>query len=580
MAVPINITALQHPTFHKNSEDWIFWRDTYEGGRNYVWKYLRQYSSRETSEDFAVRRELTAVPNFAKSAIDEIRNSIFQRMQDITRNGGSQLYQEAVRGENGGVDHRGSSMNSFIGTQLLPNLLMMGQYGVYVDMTDDLGPTLAQSDGATPYIYGYAVENIINWRKSRPELPSEFDAVLLRDTYMRHCQHTGLPLESVDRYRYVWIDEDGFVQVQFYDPAGKPIDRNGDPGGPIKLEITRIPFYVFDIGDSLLKDVALHQKVLLNIESSNSNFAIHSNFPLYTEQRDQRAIGAHLKPAATEDGSAQSGGQNGADEAILIGHTYGRTYPIGADRPDYISPPTGPLEVSLKLCERIEETIRKLVNLAVVRMAASASGVSKEADRDGLENGLAFIGLVLEAGEREIAKFWAAYDSSTPATIKYPDRYSLKHDGDRIREADSLTKLMFAVPGRIVKREIAKLAVSTLFAARVNHDLLEQIHSEIDAAEYITSNPEVVIKAKEAGLVGSRVASISLGYDDDQYKEAEKDHISRLKRIAEAQGGVEKAEGVDDAQVEPAEENKNQKEVSRDTDDKETTKEPTRGDAR
>lgn len=582
MALPeIKINELRHPFFLAESADWQIWRDTYRGGRDYVRKYLVRYSSRESETDFLARSSLTAVPNFAKAAIDEIRNSIFQRMQDISRTHGSNTYEQAVKGEQGGVDHRGRGMNSYIGTEVINELLVMGKYGVYLDMPSDVGPTLSDASGKTPYLYGYAVENILNWKRSKPESPSEFEALLLQDTVIKNCQYTGLPIGSVQRYRYVWIDPtDGYVRVQFYDEDCNPVDRDGNPSAePIKLGLKQIPFYLFDIGQSLLQDVALHQKVLMNIESSNASYAIQTNFPIYTEQRDSRAIGAHLKPAANEDGTATTGGQDSKNEAVKVGAVYGRVYPIGADRPDYISPPTGPLEISMRLCERIEETIRKLVNLAVVRLAASASGASKAADRDGLENGLAFIGLVLEAGEREIAKYWAAYEgTSKPATIKYPDRYSLKDDLDRIDEAERLTKLMFAVPGRKVKIEIAKQAVSALLASKVSSTTLKGIFSEIDGAEYITSDPEVVIAAKEAGLVGTRVASMSLGYDEDQYLEAEKDRVERLKTIAEAQGGIDTARGVADKQVLPREENANEKEMSRFTDDKETTKEPTRGE--
>ena len=34
-------------------------------------------------------------------------------------------------------------------------------------------------------------------------------------------------------------------------------------GGPVELELTRIPFVLLDIGDSLIKDVCHHQIALL-----------------------------------------------------------------------------------------------------------------------------------------------------------------------------------------------------------------------------------------------------------------------------------------------------------------------------
>ena len=57
-----------------------------------------------------------------------------------------------------------------------------------------------------------------------------------------------------------------------------------------------------------------------------------SNFPFYIEQRDLRAVGAHLKHAATADGTATSGGQGAADTDIKVGATHGRAYDKGMNR--------------------------------------------------------------------------------------------------------------------------------------------------------------------------------------------------------------------------------------------------------
>ena len=48
---------------------------------------------------------MTPIPAFARLAINDVRNAIFQRMRDITRRGGTTSYQEAVAGLNLGVDN-------------------------------------------------------------------------------------------------------------------------------------------------------------------------------------------------------------------------------------------------------------------------------------------------------------------------------------------------------------------------------------------------------------------------------------------------------------------------------------------
>ena len=73
--------------------------------------------------------------------------------------------------------------------------------------------------------------------------------------------------------------------------------------------MTRIPFILLDIGESLMKDVANHQIALLNLGSSDVSYALKANYPFYTEQQDLRAVGDHLKHNVNPDGTAQIGGQ-------------------------------------------------------------------------------------------------------------------------------------------------------------------------------------------------------------------------------------------------------------------------------
>ena len=164
-------------------------------------------------------------------------------------------------------------------------------------------------------------------------------------------------------------------------------------------------------------------------------------------------------------------------------------------------------------------------------------------DNQGLEAGLSYIGLLLEIAERQLCEHWAAYEERVVskrevATIKYPDRYSLKTDADRIKEATDLTKLMNSVPGRKVKRELSKGIVQALLGGKVSVDDLAAINEEIDNAHYTNGDPQTIILAAQAGLVGEKTGSVALGFDDDEYLAARTDHAERLKLIAESQGAV------------------------------------------
>ncbi len=584
----INLVDSRHPGYLSGLTDWEKWRRTYEGGDTFRDFYLERFSTREDQADFNTRKAITPVPAFAKAAINDIRNAIYQRLRDVVRKGGSDVYQAAVNGNSLGVDHRGSTMNAFLGVKVLTELLVMGRVGVYVD--HPLVPadaTLANVRRPAPYLYKYDIEDILSWSCSKPEAPSEFQALLLRDTTMQYDQSTLLPTLTVQRYRYLRLDPNtGRVHLQFYNLNKEPVDQFGMPGGEIQLELDRIPFVLLDIGGSLIKDVCQQQIALLNLGSSDVNYALRSNFPFYIEQRDLKAKGAHLKISATADGTATSGGQGAADEDVQIGVLHGRYYDKLMNPPGYIAPPSEPLRVSLELQDRLKRDIRELVNLAVSSLAVRVSAESKAMDNQGLEAGLSYIGLLLESAERQVAEFWAGYEQRNPskrevATIKYPERYSLKSDAERIKEAQELQKLVGAVPGRRVKRELAKGIVQTLLGDKISMDDLAAINSEIDQAPYVTSDPQTIIQAVAGGLCGGKTGSIALGFDDDEHERANEDHAARVQRIAESQGVVKggsdpAARGLKDLSANPNA-GKDEKAASRNTDLQDTAASRTRG---
>ncbi len=588
MATKKRIIEYRLPHYLISQTDWQRWRLTYKGGPEFRRAYLKQFTAREDTTEFNERMEITPIPSFAKAAINDIRNSIFQRMVDIVRKEGSAAYHRAVAGLDMGVDRRGSSMNAFIGRKVLDELLVMGKVGVFVDAPPVKGNTLADVGEFRPYLYVYKMEKILSYACTNQEDPSEFSAVLLEDTVVNYDVQTGLPDEEVTRYRHLWIDsKTNKVNVQFYSTGGDPIDRDGNPAGPVELELTRIPFILLDIGDSLLVDVCEYQIALINLVSSDVNYALKANFPFYTEQKDMRDVGSHLKSGVSPDGTATSGGQGAQDKEHRVGTTQGRFYAKEMDRPDFIHPSSEPLKASMALQDKLESDIRRLVNLAIQTLATRQSAESKSLDNAGLEAGLSYIGLVLEAAERQVVEHWAAYEETNPRrrnipTIKYPDRYSLKSDTDRISEASALSEVITGTPSNSARKELWKTVCTTLLGGKVNPDTMATIYEEIDKAKFTTADPEVIIQAKEAGLVGEQLASIALGFPDEEYKQARDDHMERIRRIAEEQGTVDvaplypAARGVVDLDDDPNS-GVTEKAASRDTTLQNTTGDRTRG---
>ena len=93
---------------------------------------------------------------------------------------GRRATQTAIEGYKGGVDKRGSSMTTFMGRDVLPELLTMARVGVFVDMPPLSETTTLAEKGEfdRPYLYWYKAEDIRSWRMrdNGTENPTEFKA--------------------------------------------------------------------------------------------------------------------------------------------------------------------------------------------------------------------------------------------------------------------------------------------------------------------------------------------------------------------------------------------------------------------
>jgi len=536
------LAEIRHPDLLYDSTEWSFWRDTFEGGWLYLSRYLYKFSDKEGDDEFAIRQNLSPIPSFAKAAVLDVRNSIFQRLADVSRIGGSSEYQKAVEGEELGVDRKGTSMNSFMGINVLTELLIMGRVGIYVDAPNILPNTLAEGS-ATPYLYCYRIEDILSFAEEEKEKPGRFKSILVRDQVVemdRTYAGVALPKGRTSRLRLVWKDEmDGIVRCRMWnEDTNEPIiTPNSSPDGTIELGVPFVPFILPSIGDSLLKDAASYQRALLNLVSSDIDYALKSNRPFLTIQQELRTAGAHLKKTGA---GAEPGQQPGRDQSEYIGSGIGRYYDIGTDRPEYIAPPTDTLEASMKLQEKLEDDIRKLINLAVANKIGSRteSAEAKKLSSQGLEAGLSFIGEVLNDAEQRIAHMWALYESTDSpriATVGYPDRYILKEDKQRIEDANNLVKLMDKMPSVEAKKVTAKEIVMILFGGRESVDTINKILKEIDKAGYTTSDVQAVLQAHKASLVSDNTASEALGYAPGEVEKARKDRVIRATAILAAQ---------------------------------------------
>lgn len=551
----MRISTIRHPEYNDQSTDFLKWRLCYKGGRAFIDQYLTRFSKREDTNAFNERRSMSYNPAFAKAGINKLKNTFYSRMSEITRIGGSVSYITACAGKEGGVDLYGTSMSAFMGCDVLEELMTMKKVGVFVDKPQLDGNLLARNRKKVPYLYIYRAEDILTWDAIYCEGEYVFTNLLLRDTNYTYDKKTGLVYGTFESYRHMWLAEDGLCHIQLYkeNKEAKIGDDDAEDtpfGEEIILQMNRLPFVPGELKESLLADVADYQIGMMNIASADMNYCFKANFPFYTESYDPAAssvytrgrgvptignINGHGK--APEEGTAKEAAKSQEDDEINVGSLTGRKYPKGTDRPDFIAPPTEPLVASMKKQEQMKQDIFELIDIAASNAQPThASAESKELDDRGLESGLSYIGLELEYMEREIAKIWALYEGGEPATVNYPIKYNLKSDSQRITEVKALNEVKSAAPSKTFSKEVAKLMSKTMLSEKIPSETLDKINSEIDAAEYITGDPEVIKIAGEGGYVDAETASNALGFNGKKVVPiAQKEHAERLALIAKSQ---------------------------------------------
>lgn len=561
----MSIATCRHPSFSGLEASWRKWRACFEGGDYFIDEYLEKFSDREAPDDFNKRKRLTPTAAHAKSAIHEIRNSIFQRMADVQRRNGTPSYQSAVVGLDGGVDYKGKSMNTFLGEEVIAELMVMKKVGIFIDMPPVQGPTLADSYKLRPYLYRYRAEEIQAWH-CVPGRIDEYQSLILCDTVDKYDEVYRVACGSWKRWRHCWL-EGGVCHVKFYNADGCCDMMGNAYEGEYILPVPFIPFVCLELTESLMQDVANHQIALMNMESSDVNYAIFANYPRYVEQANPNDFGSFGR-GPSEDGTA-SDASFGRDKEIKSGVIQGRQLAMGAEA-SFIHPSSEPLRASMDKQRQLKDDIRTLIHLSLANVRPKMqSAESKGHDEQGLEAGLSYVGLELQRGEQKVAQYWAALEnSSKTAQVNYPAKWKIQSDEDRRKDAEHLRELRDDVPSPTYQRKISEQIALTMLSDKVTPQDLDQINAEIQKAEGITSDPEILIQEVTAGILDHRRAAILAGHPEEAAADAEKEHVKRATEIALAQADAtaqaNQARGVADLSANPNE-GKQEKAASRDT---------------
>lgn len=557
-----DITQVRHPDYLENECDVTLYRDAWIGGKKFIDKYTSSYSTRENPNDLLERKKATPCPAVSKGVVNKIKNAIYQRFNEISRKNGPKNYQDACNGDKWGVDKLGSSMNTFIGKHVLPELVAMGKVGCWIDKKQlPKNHSALDEISAQPYLYTYCREDILAWVEDESSEPNQFSSLLLREYYISKDKF-GLPLQKCCRYKFARI-QDGYVVISYYDHLGRSIDVNNNVS-ETRYELDKmkvIPFVIFELTESLLTDIASYQVALLNLGSTDMDYALKSNFPFYVEQRDgssnkelykQGTTNSYLQDAAIVNPTRRV---DKVAEEIVVGATVGRTYSKDLNEPNFIHPSPEPLVVSMQKQERLEAQIDKIVNSSLSNISATSVDINPDDAKQGMEGGLNNIGMELEHGEKRILSIWSMYENyKETGTVSYPKKYSLKNDKQRLEEAEKLLELKSKIPSLKFQKVTAKQAALVLHGDKISSKEMQDIENEIETTQAMTCDVEEIAKDHEGGLVGDQLASQLRGYPKDEWKVAQTDMAKRLALVQASQspdGFKGGARGVNDQSVAP-----------------------------
>ncbi|MHA2047639.1 MAG: hypothetical protein ACW99G_22895, partial [Candidatus Thorarchaeota archaeon] len=228
------IQETTHPDYDANVDKWAKYKLTMEGGNAFVQEYLRKFSNRESGPDFSDRQTWSPCAAHAKSAVLNVKNSIFSRLADVARQGGPQSYQDAIIDSSRGVDLSGNTMTSFIGRLVITELLSKAKVGVYVDNYAEESTTKADVGEKRPYIYVYKAEDIKSWAYDDY---NNLSVLLLEEKIYEVDEETNLPTGTKTQYRLLTKTDTG-VDVEIYD------EESEDPIETFNLDIKEIPFVI------------------------------------------------------------------------------------------------------------------------------------------------------------------------------------------------------------------------------------------------------------------------------------------------------------------------------------------------
>lgn len=494
----------KHPYYLAKIGTWEKARKAVSNDSSYVNKYLKQYSHRETLQEFNYRKQVTPNPSVTRISLNKLCKSVRAHLHDVSRKVENEKLAQALRGERAGVDGLGSNANTFIGGKPLRELLITGRVGIFC--ARDLAPqTVSDEENlADPYLTVVPAEDILNW-STVPGYPQQYQNLVIRSQRAK-IDPEGLVEdyeEVVTRYDLVEATPGNNVtiRVRIYE-SGSDIAVSDK-----SVDYPQIPFTMIDIEESPVVQALNNHDALLQLTSSDHFFLNQANFPLFTEQFDlntemqleqKRRLSQRAEMSTVDEGDAPRGKTKDTTYEADFGVMKGRRYPKGTDRPDWVAPPTAHLDASYTKQDRLEERIKEIFDIDNLELKDTrATAESKREDKETLSGAIQTLFGLFERSERiSYAHYQLFFGTYLLPQITFPADINLKSVAETLKNATERLKVRDDVNSIGMKRALTKQVAQDLFSDSSDAEM-EAIFAEIEASDFLVSSDYLIKLSKE-----------------------------------------------------------------------------------
>ena len=459
--------------------DWEFYERTYDGGDEYVSKYLIMHE-RENADAYNRRLKESCAVNLCAPVIDlynfylyrtePVRDYAFLGENKLFKaflndaDFGSNRYQDVIKA----ISERGS---------------IYGVFGIIVDKPSMEAASMAGEieNNIHPYICTYKPENIfsIEYDRMYGGKPRLVRVVLEEDG--------GVFREWTPTDVNVWAKESKHAEYKVVQTT-----KNNLGYIPFILHTNRMSLSPLSSASDIA-DLAGIQRSIFNNDSKMLEAMGRSAFPML--EIPDASLPLPSSPGSQADGGVQM--QEiivGAGNALIrntgdsVGHKYVEPTMTGTDK--YLS-------IRNSLLNDFNSISR--TSHASATSTNTQSGVALEIEFQQLNALLSMKASCMERTETRILSMVADWIGSEFAgSVKYDDSFSIR---DLSRDLDSAIKSLSLIESKTYKSEIAKQISRRLLSANTDESIIVTIESELDKAAVELPQPPIV-ENKPNGLVG------------------------------------------------------------------------------